>query len=69
MEFEWDENEERHENRYRHKKLLLIIHDFGNSSDLLPTAELAEEKLREYAGASDLKRLFNTHFSGFKVTK
>jgi DNA/RNA-binding domain of Phe-tRNA-synthetase-like protein len=40
------------------KKLLLIIHDFGNSSDLLPTAELAEEKLREYAGASDLKRLF-----------
>lgn len=51
------------------KKLLLIIHDFGNSSDLLPTAELAEKKLREYAGASDLKRLFNTHFSGFKATK
>jgi len=39
------------------KKLLLIIHDFGNSSDLLPTAELAEEKLREYAGAKNLHLL------------
>lgn len=40
------------------KNLLMIIHDFGNSSDLLPTADFAEEKLREYVHATDLKRLF-----------
>lgn len=39
------------------KKLLMIIHDFGNSSDLHPTADFAEEKLRKYANATDLKRL------------
>jgi DNA/RNA-binding domain of Phe-tRNA-synthetase-like protein len=39
------------------KNLLMIIHDFGNSCDLLPTADFAEEKLREYAIATDLKRL------------
>ena len=39
------------------KNLLMIIHDFGNSSDLHPTADFAEEKLRKYANATDLKRL------------